>query len=65
MKYMHLIEYQDIQNWENYDTEASYDQNTNNYINYLNRSLGHVAIITIKGEYGSAGKNYYYKPAIK
>ncbi len=65
MKYMHLIESQDIENWENYNDNDDWNNNVNNYIYYLNRSLGHVSIITIKNEYGGSGKTYYYEPPIK
>lgn len=62
---MHLIEYQDIENWENYDAEASYEQNVSNYVYAFKRSLNNIAIITVKDDYGGVGTNYYYKPVIK
>lgn len=65
MKYMHLIKTQDIQNWENYNDDDDWNNNVNNYIYYLTRSLSNFAIITIKSYYEDTGTNYYYKPTIK
>lgn len=59
MKYMHLIEDQDIYNWENYNDEYDWNTNVDNYINYLFPRTEYKMIITIGEE------NYYFIPHIK
>lgn len=59
MKYMHLIEDQDIYNWENYNDEYDWNTNVDNYINYLFPYIAYKMIITIDTN------NYYLTPNIK
>lgn len=56
---MHLIEDQDIYNWENYNDEYDWNTNVDNYINYLFPRTEYKMIITIGEE------NYYFIPHIK
>lgn len=56
---MHLIEDQDIYNWENYNDEYDWNTNVDNYINYLFPRTEYKMIITIGEE------NYYFTPHIK